>query len=126
MDLGIKNKTALVFGAGSGLGQAMAIALAKEGVKVALAGRNIDKLEETAKIIQAAGGKTFCIGWDLANLGIIDQNFSQVEKELGPVDILVNNTGGPPPTTAANQSAALWVEKFQEMVLSVKIGRAHV
>ena len=119
MDLGIKNKTALVFGAGSGLGQAMAIALAKEGVKVALAGRSMAKLEETSQLIQTAGGKTFCISWDLANLGIIDQNFSQVEKELGPVDILVNNTGGPPPTTAANQSAALWAEKFQEMVLSV-------
>jgi len=62
MDLGIKNKTALVFGAGSGLGQAMAIALAKEGVKVALAGRNMAKLEETSQLIQAAGGKTFCIG----------------------------------------------------------------
>jgi 3-oxoacyl-[acyl-carrier protein] reductase len=119
MDLGIKNKTALVFGAGSGLGQAMAVALAKEGAKIALAGRNMAKLQETAKIIQASGGVSFCISWDLANLEIIDHNYHQVERELGPVDILVNNTGGPPPTTAANQSASLWAEKFQEMVLSV-------
>jgi 3-oxoacyl-[acyl-carrier protein] reductase len=119
MDLGIKNKTALVFGAGSGLGRAMAVSLGKEGAKVALAGRNVANLEETAKIIKAAGGQAYCIAWDLANLSAIDSLFAQVEKDLGPVDILVNNTGGPPPTPAAGQSTALWIEKFQEMVLSV-------
>ena len=119
MDLGITNKTALVFGAGSGLGQAMAIALAKEGAKVALAGRTLSKLEETAKIIRTNGGQSFCIRWDLADLSVIEESFCQVEKALGPVDILVNNTGGPPPTTAAHQPTTLWVEKFQEMVLSV-------
>jgi 3-oxoacyl-[acyl-carrier protein] reductase len=119
MDLGIKNKTALVFGAGSGLGRAMAVSLGKEGAKVALAGRNVANLEETAKIIKAAGGQAYCIAWDLANLSAIDGLFTQLEKELGPVDILVNNTGGPPPATAAGQSTALWIEKFQEMVLSV-------
>ena len=119
MDLGITNKTALVFGAGSGLGQAMAIALAKEGAKVALAGRTLSKLEETAKIIHANGGQSFCIRWDLADLSAIEESFCQIEKALGSVDILVNNTGGPPPTTAAHQPTTLWVEKFQEMVLSV-------
>lgn len=119
MDLGINNKTALVFGAGSGLGQAMAVALAKEGAKIALAGRNMAKLQDTAKMIQAMGGQSICISWDQAKLEAIDGHFCQIEKELGPVDILVNNTGGPPPTPAANQATALWVEKFQEMVLSV-------
>jgi 3-oxoacyl-[acyl-carrier protein] reductase len=119
MDLGIKNKTALVFGAGSGLGRAMAVSLGKEGAKVALAGRTVANLEETAKIIKAAGGQAYCITWDLANLSAIDGLFTQVEKEFGPVDILVNNTGGPPPATAAGQSTTLWIEKFQEMVLSV-------
>ncbi len=119
MDLGINNKTALVFGAGSGLGQAMAVALAKEGAKIALAGRNMAKLQDTANMIQAMGGQSICISWDQAKLEAIDGHFCQIEKELGPVDILVNNTGGPPPTPAANQATGLWVEKFQEMVLSV-------
>ena len=119
MDLGIKNKTALVFGSGSGLGRAMAVSLGKEGAKVALAGRNVANLEETAKIIKAAGGQAYCIAWDLGNLSAIDELFTKIEKNLGPVDILVNNTGGPPPATAAGQSTALWIEKFQEMVLSV-------
>ena len=119
MDLGIKNKTALVFGAGSGLGRAIAISLGKEGAKVALAGRTMANLEKTAQAIEAAGGQAYCIAWDLGNLAAIDELFTQIEKNLGPVDILVNNTGGPPPATAAGQSTALWIEKFQEMVLSV-------
>jgi 3-oxoacyl-[acyl-carrier protein] reductase len=119
MDLGIKNKTALVFGAGSGLGRAIALSLGKEGAKVALAGRTMANLEKTAQAIEAAGSKAYCIAWDLGNLAAIDELFTQIEKNLGPVDILVNNTGGPPPATAAGQSTALWIEKFQEMVLSV-------
>lgn len=119
MDLGIKNKTALVFGAGSGLGRAMALSLAQEGVKVALAGRNLDNLNQTRKMITEQGGQALSISWNLADLSVIDANFKLVEKQLGPVDILVNNTGGPPPTTAAGQAPALWLEKFQEMVLSV-------
>jgi len=119
MDLGIKNKTALVFGAGSGLGRAIALSLGKEGAKVALAGRTMANLETTAQAIKAAGGQAYCIAWDLGNLATIDELFTQIEKNLGPIDILVNNTGGPPPATAAGQSTALWIEKFQEMVLSV-------
>jgi 3-oxoacyl-[acyl-carrier protein] reductase len=119
MDLGIKNKTALVFGAGSGLGRAIALSLGKEGAKVALAGRTMANLETTAQAIKAAGGQAYCIAWDLGNLAAIDELFTQIEKNLGPIDILVNNTGGPPPATAAGQSTALWIEKFQEMVLSV-------
>jgi 3-oxoacyl-[acyl-carrier protein] reductase len=119
MDLGIKNKTALVFGAGSGLGRAIALSLGKEGAKVALAGRTMANLETTAQAIKSAGGQAYCNAWDLGNLAAIDELFTQIEKNLGPIDILVNNTGGPPPATAAGQSTALWIEKFQEMVLSV-------
>jgi 3-oxoacyl-[acyl-carrier protein] reductase len=49
----------------------------------------------------------------------IDGNISKIESELGPVDILVNNTGGPPPTTAAGQDPELWSKHFKVMVLSV-------
>jgi len=119
MDLGIKNKTALVFGAGSGLGQAMAISLAKEGARVVLAGRTSEKLEATAKEIKSFGGECLPLTWDLANASQIEPNFALIEKTWGSVDILVNNTGGPPATVAAGQASSLWLEKFQEMVLSV-------
>jgi len=119
VDLGIKNKTAIVFGAGSGLGRAMAISLAREGVQLALCGRTLSNLEETQAMIQKLGGKSICVSWDLANRAVINSNFERIEKELGPIDILINNTGGPPPTTAAGQTAELWLDKFQEMVLSI-------
>ena len=57
--------------------------------------------------------------WDLADLSVIDANVGAVEAALGQVDILINNTGGPPPTTAAGQSPDLWTAQFQAMVASV-------
>jgi NAD(P)-dependent dehydrogenase (short-subunit alcohol dehydrogenase family) len=57
MDLGIKGKTALVLASSRGLGQAMAVALAREGVQVAITGRNPEGLSQTVAMIEAAGGK---------------------------------------------------------------------
>jgi 3-oxoacyl-[acyl-carrier protein] reductase len=119
MDLGISGKTALVLGASGGLGRAMAIALAAEGVRVAIAARGLAGLEETASIIRKAGGQAFPIVWDVADRSVIEANVAAVEKAFGPVEILVNNTGGPPPTPAAGQDPALWLEKFNAMILSV-------
>lgn len=119
MDLGIKNKIALVFGAGSGLGQAIAISLAKEGARVVLAGRTPEKLAMTAQEIKTLGGECLPLAWNLANPSDIEKNFALIEKSWGSVDILVNNTGGPPATPAADQPPSLWLEKFQEMILSV-------
>jgi 3-oxoacyl-[acyl-carrier protein] reductase len=119
MDLGISGKTALVLGASGGLGRAMAIALAAEGARVAVAARGQAGLDETARIIRDAGGEAYTIVWDVADRDVIAANVAAVEKTLGPIDILINNTGGPPPTPAAGQDPALWLEKFNAMVLSV-------
>lgn len=119
MDLGIKNKVALVLGGGSGLGQAIAMSLASEGCKVVVAGRTETKLQKTVTQIQERGGQAHAIVWDLAQLDQIDSHFSKIESLWGSVDILVNNTGGPPPTPATGQAPQVWLQKFQEMVLSV-------
>ena len=119
MDLGLKGKTALVLGAGGGLGRAIATSLAREGAKVAVAGRSAESLEPTLAEIKAAGAEGLPLVWDLADLGAIDPQIAVVEQRFGPVDVLVNNTGGPPPTTAAGQDVALWSKQFQAMVLSV-------
>lgn len=119
MDLGISNKTALVFGAGGGLGGAIASSLAAEGVRVALADINAEAVERNASAIAARGGKAIALPWDLGDLGVIDANVHSVEEQLGPVDILINNTGGPPPTPVAGQPIDLWLKHFQSMVLSV-------
>lgn len=119
MDLGLAGKTALVFGAGGGLGGAIARALAREGALVVLAGRHRASLEVTAEAITHAGGTARVLVWDLADQGAIDANVATIESEWAGVDILVNNTGGPPPTPAAGQAPALWLGNFQSMVLSV-------
>lgn len=119
MDLGLNGKTALVFGAGGGLGGAIARALAAEGAKVAVADINLEAAEATARSVADAGGKAIPIGWDLADLGVIEGNVARIERELGGPDVLVNNTGGPPPTPASGQDPQLWSKHFQSMVLSV-------
>jgi 3-oxoacyl-[acyl-carrier protein] reductase len=119
MDLGLKDKTALVLAGGGGLGRAIAKALAAEGAKVAVAGIGAKSIADTEAALAAIGGKSSGLLWDLSDLAQIDGHISKIESELGPVDILVNNTGGPPPTTAIGQDPALWSKHFQAMVLSV-------
>lgn len=119
MDLQIKNKTALVLGGGGGLGGAIALALANEGAKVAVADISIDAAEKTVNILKEHGAQAMAIQWDLAKLEDIESKILAIEEDLGPVDILVNNTGGPPPTTAHSQDASMWTTHFQSMVVSV-------
>jgi 3-oxoacyl-[acyl-carrier protein] reductase len=121
MDLGLHGKTALVFGASGGLGGAIARTLAAEGARVVLAGRNAAALTQLHEELSAAGATSMALPWDLADLSVIDARIGAIETAagFGAVDILINNTGGPPPTTAAGQDPALWNTHFQAMVLSV-------
>ncbi|RDW14764.1 SDR family oxidoreductase [Paracoccus thiocyanatus] len=119
MDLGIKDKVALVFGAGGGLGGAIAASLAAEGTRVVLADIDSAAADRNAAEITSAGGTALSIRWDIAELGAIAGNLSRIGKEFGPVDILVNNTGGPPPTPASGQAPETWTQYFDSMVRSV-------
>lgn len=119
MDLAIAGKTALVTGASGGLGRAIAVALAAEGVNVAIAARRADALHETAELIEQAGGHALPLVWDLSELDVIDDRIAEIEASFGPCEILVNNTGGPPPHTAAGAAPDVWASQFNAMVLSV-------
>ena len=119
MDLGIAGKTALVLGGGGGLGRAIAKALADEGVQIAIADVDEKAIRGTEAVLAPTGAKTLGLVWDLADLAQIDLHVSRIEKELADVDILVNLTGGPPPTPATGQDPALWSKHFQSMILSV-------
>ena len=105
MDLQLKDKTALVLGAGGGLGGAIARTLAREGAKVVVADVDPEAARRTRAAIEAEGGRALALQWDLADLGSIDGHVSTIEREFGTVDVLVNNTGGPPPTPASGQVA---------------------
>jgi 3-oxoacyl-[acyl-carrier protein] reductase len=119
MDFGLVGKTALVLGGGGGLGRAIAKALASEGAKVAVADIDSKSIAETRSIVDQTGRPSVGLEWDLGDPSKIEPNVSRIENELGPVDILINNTGGPPPTPASGQDPALWSKNFQSMVLSV-------
>src|SRR5215212_9751247 len=84
-------KVALVTGAGTGIGKAAALALAKDGYAVVLAGRRADKLEETAK--EAGNAKTLAVPTDVADVESIRALFARVKKEFGRLDVLFNNAG---------------------------------
>lgn len=106
-------------GAGGGLGGAIAKTLAVEGARIAVADINREAAEKTVADIRTAGGSAMALQWDLAELGVIEPKLATIEKQLGSVDVLVNITGGPPPTLVSGQSAETWRKYFDSMVLSV-------
>lgn len=87
----LNGKVAAVTGANTGLGQAMAVALAQAGASVALVGRS--KPEETDARIHSAGGHSAIVMADLSQSSVVDSVITQTEQALGPIDILVNNAG---------------------------------
>lgn len=89
----LRGHTALVTGASSGLGRRFAQTLARCGAKVALTGRRLDRLEELAREIQAAGGAAVPLQLDVTNAQQLLDVVCQAEAALGTVDILVNNAG---------------------------------
>jgi len=119
MELGIRGRTALVLGAGGGLGGAIANTLAVEGVKIAAADIDGTAVKRSLDKIEANGGEALGLVWDLSDLTVVDKNVRAIESHFGPVDVLVNVTGGPPPTPAAGQDPNLWSKHFAAMVLSV-------
>jgi 3-oxoacyl-[acyl-carrier protein] reductase len=119
MELEIKGRIALVLGGGGGLGSAIAEALAAEGAKIAVADIDPTAVERSVHKIESRGGEACGLVWDLSDLTVIDKNISAIEGLFAPVDVLVNITGGPPPTPAAGQDPSLWSKHFSSMVLSV-------
>lgn len=119
MDLGIDGKHALVMGAGGGLGGAIARALAAEGVRVAAADLDEEAAERTAAAIRDAGGQAVAFSWDLRTIDAFEARLDAVRGAGGGVDILVNNTGGPPPTPVTGVSPEDWRRHFDAMVLGV-------
>lgn len=90
----VGGKLALVTGAGTGIGRATAVELARQGARtVALVGRTLPPLEETAEAVRAAGAEAAVYRLDVADEGAVNDLAAQVKAEHGVVDILVNNAG---------------------------------
>jgi 3-oxoacyl-[acyl-carrier protein] reductase len=109
MDLGIRGRVALVTGASSGIGEAVALALAGEGVTLAVAARRRDKLESVAKRAKAAGvtdARAFVV--DLDDASAVARMLADVKDAFGNPDILVLNSGGPKPGTYTSLTLEDW------------------
>jgi len=104
----LSGQVALVTGASSGLGRRFAEVLASCGARVALAGRRVDRLDEVAKQIEAAGGSAFPLPLDMCDAEAVKAAPAAVEEGLGaPVSILVNNAGIPDAQRAHKMSLEL-------------------
>ncbi len=89
----VANRLVLITGASAGIGRATALRLAKAGARVILTARTLEKLEEVKAEIEAAGGQAYCYTVDIADMEACDKLVADIEKELGKVDILINNAG---------------------------------
>lgn len=89
----IKGKTALITGAGRGIGRATAIAFAKEGINVGLVGRTKENLEKVAAELKPFGVKVAFAAANVANNTEVIEAVDQIKAELGAIDILINNAG---------------------------------
>ena len=114
MDLGLKGRAALVTGASKGLGRGIASALAAEGARVAVSSRSRERIEDAARSIGARG-----YVHDSSDLDSAGRLIDAVEADLGPLEILVANTGGPPPgADPLGFSRAQWEEAYRTLVLA--------
>ena len=113
MDLGLEDRVALVTGASKGIGLAIARALAAEGAQVALSSRSRERLEQEA---EGLGG--LAAVHDTLDLDGVDALVRSVEDALGPLDILVLNTGGPPGGDPLGFSREQWEAAHRELVLA--------
>jgi 3-oxoacyl-[acyl-carrier protein] reductase len=118
MDLGIAGRTALVMGASRGLGRAVAATLAREGARVALASRSRERVAEAASELE---GETAAFEADTADLDRLAALPGEVARELGPVEILVTNTGGPPLGGALDHTHDDWHEAYRSLVLAPRV-----
>ena len=120
MDLGLRGRVAVVGGASRGLGRACAEALADEGARVVVCSREQQTLEQTAREIERRSEVDVVpIVCDQTSAEDIDCLIERVLSLFGRIDVLVNNTGGPPPGLFLDHDDGDWQAAFEGLVLSV-------
>ena len=118
MDLGIKDRVALVSGAGGGLGSAIAMTLAQEGARVVACDVEPQALEKLESHCRGRDVSLACMQWDLSRIDDFDRLYESASAHFGPVDILINNSGGPPSMPIEGVGPDIWRRHFDQMVLS--------
>ena len=118
----LKNKKAIITGGGRGLGKATAIAFAKEGIDIAITGRNEAVLKETVAELEAFGVKAIYSVFDVGDYEAVKNSIKSIVNELGAVDILVNNAG----IAAFGTLNEMKVEKWSQIIQTNVMGMYYV
>jgi len=119
VDLGIANRVGLVMGASQGIGRAAAASLAREGARVAVASRSPDRIEDAAAALSAETGsevRPFTADTDAPDT--LPALVASVREDMGPVEMLVVNTGGPPVGDPLSFSREQWESAYRSLVLA--------
>ena len=115
----LKNRKAIITGGGRGLGKATAIAFAKEGIDVAITGRNEDVLKETVSELKALGVNAIYSVFDVSNYEEVQKSIKTIVETLGSVDILVNNAGIAAFGTFNDMAVSQWTQIIQTNVMGM-------
>ncbi len=119
MDLGIRGKVAMVAAGSKGLGRAAALALAAEGCAVSICGRGAEALASTKAELEALGVSAFTASVDVSKAEDLARWHAATVAALGPVDILITNTGGPKAATFDHLSDGDWTSGVDSTLLNV-------
>ena len=116
----LKDRVALITGAGRGIGRAIALAYAKEGASLALAARTLSELEETAREAEALGALTHVVQVDVTNEEEVAEMVRQTVERFSTIDVLVNNAGAVGPVGPIHETdVAEWVRTIQVNVVGM-------
>lgn len=119
MDLGIRNRVAMVAAASKGLGRAVAEALAAEGCRLSICSRSRESLEPARAALDAAGAKVIAVPCDVADREDLQRWFDATVGHFGQVDIVVTNTGGPPAAPFMSLSEEQWRSGIDSTLMNV-------
>lgn len=108
----LSGKVAIVTGGGTGIGRAIVLAFAREGAKVAIAGRRPEKLEEVAKEVNGTGGDARAMVCDVTSAQAVQRLVDETEKAFGALNVLVNNAG----TLSASTVETVTEEEFDRIL----------
>lgn len=120
MDLGLKGKTALVAASSRGLGRAVADELAREGANLVMCARTVGPLEQAGRdIFKETRAEVVTVPTDLSEPDDVERLVETAKADFGRIDILVTNTGGPPPGPFESHSPEVWSDAVRQNLYSV-------
>lgn len=119
MDLGLNGKTAMVAAASKGIGRAAALTLAEEGARVSVCARNGEALDSVVAELRGLGVEALGVVADVSCAEDLERWHAETVDALGPVQVLVTNTGGPAAGVAGSVSDEAWLAGFDSTLLNV-------